>query len=1162
MKVDFQKLEKKILKFWKKNDIFNKSINQRSKSKNFVFYDGPITANARPGIHHTEARIFKDIIPRYKTMQGFRVERKNGWDTHGLPVELEVEKKLKFHTKHDIENYGISRFNKACKRNVKEYIPLLKDFTERIGYWVDMENSYITFETDYIETVWWIIKQIYKKGLLYKGHKVVPFCPRCGTSLSSHEVAQGYKKIKEPAIYVKLRIKNQNNYLLVWTTTPWTLPGNVAVAVNPNFRYAKVKVGADYFILAKERLEVLNQDYEVVEEMKGKDLLGLEYEPLFAFVKPDKKAHYVIAGDFVTVDEGTGLVHIAPAFGEDDMEVSKSNNLPVILNVNEEGKFKKEVKKWAGMDVKKADPLIIEDLRKRNLLFKTEHYEHDYPFCWRCNSHLLYYAKENWFINMQKVKKDLISNNQKINWIPSHLKEGRFGEWLREVKDWALSRERYWGTPLPVWQCKECNHLDVIGSKKDLLSKKYTTNKYFILRHGQTINQVRKEPLIYDWPSISTYPLTKKGKQQILKVAKKLKTEKIDLIYSSDSLRTRQTAKIVAKELGVKVYFDKRLRDVNLGVYAGKIVKEFHRDFTKEIGRFNRGPDKGESWLNIKRRVLPIIREIDKKHRGKTILIVSHGDPLWILEGMMKGWTNEKLLKEKVKRGTIKIAELRKIEFKNLPYNQKGNLDFHRPHIDKVKFFCPKCQNLMQRTTEVIDCWFDSGTMPFAQYHYPFENKKLIDKGVQFPADYIAEAIDQTRGWFYTLLAISTLLGFTSPFKNVLSLGHVLDEKGEKMSKSKGNLVDPWFVIEKYSADALRWYFFTVNQPYDPKLFSEKDVKEALKKFILTLWNCFVFFDTYAAKTKNQKPKTKNILDKWIISRLNKLILEVSGRLDNFDITQAARLIEDFVIEDLSQWYIRRSRMRFQGALKQDLVKDKNFLEASNALRFVLFNLIKITAPFIPFLSEEIYQRINRKSKVKSVHLEDWPKIDKRAINKGLNKKMSLTRKIVSLGLKARSESQLKVRQPLSKLQIANYKLQTEFLNLIKEELNVKEKEKKKNIKKRKSWIIAKEEELKITLNTKVTPQLRKEGEIREFVRLVQEMRKRAGLKPKDRILVQFSGPSKFKDVLSENRRTILKKVKAEDMRLLAKEKMATFNTQQEVQIGENKGYLGIKKIK
>jgi len=529
MEINFPKLEKKILKFWKENKVFEKSILRRKNVPSFVFYEGPPTANAKPGIHHVLSRVYKDIICRYKTMQGFRVLRKAGWDTHGLPVELEIEKKLGLKSKKEIEKYGIARFNKLCKKSVWEYKKDWERLTERIAFWLDMEKPYITYETDYIESVWWILKEIYKKGLIYQGYKVVPYCPRCGTSLSSHEVALGYKKIKELAVYVKFKAKNQktknkNEYLLVWTTTPWTLPGNVAIAVNPEFTYVKVKVKNEILILAKERLNVLGEGYKILNEVKGKNLVGLEYEPLYKFLKPDKKSWFVVSANFVSLDEGTGLVHIAPAFGEEDMELGEERNLPILMTVDESGCFIPKVKPWRGIFVKKADPLIIEDLKKRNLLFKEELYEHDYPFCWRCNSPLLYYAKQSWFINVKKIKKNLIEENQKINWIPPHLKKGRFGEWLKEIKDWAFSRERYWGTPLPIWQCSKCKNVEVIGSKKDLLSQRFSENNFYFLRHGHSLRQIKK--LAMSWPEKIRCPLTKKGEREVLRTAKELKRKK------------------------------------------------------------------------------------------------------------------------------------------------------------------------------------------------------------------------------------------------------------------------------------------------------------------------------------------------------------------------------------------------------------------------------------------------------------------------------------------------------------------------------------------------------------------------------------------------------------------------------------------------------------
>ena len=1127
MELNFPQKEQEILEFWKEKKIFERSISRRKKAKDFVFYEGPPTANAKPGIHHVLSRVFKDIICRYKTMQGFRVLRKAGWDTHGLPVELAIEKKLGLKNKKEIEKYGIAKFNKQCKESVWQYKQDWERLTERIGFWLDMEHPYITYENDYIETLWWIIKQIWQKGLLYKDYKVVPYCPRCGTSLSSHEVALGYKKIKEPAVYVKFEIRNSKfetnskpkiinskTFLLVWTTTPWTLPGNVAVAVNPEFTYVKVKVGEEYLILAKERIAAAGVAGEIIEEFKGKDLIGLQYERIFlrsdlpSYLSGGRTSFIVVAGDFVSLEEGTGLVHIAPAFGEDDMRVGKENNLPVILNVDEEGKFKKDVGKWAGMFVKDADSLIIKDLQERSILFKEELYKHDYPFCWRCDSPLLYYAKESWFIRMQDIKKDLIANNQKINWVPSHLKDGRFGEWLKELKDWAFSRERYWGTPLPIWQCKECGHKEVIGSKNDLLKQKSSTNKYYILRHGYSLRNHQK--IISSWPEIKPLPLTKKGKRQIKLAARKLKKEKIDLIFSSDILRTRQTAEITAKELGLKAEYSPQLRDINLGDFNGKPIAEFYKTFNlKDL--FWKAPPKGESWIDCKKRMVDFVQNLERKYKNKRILIVSHGDPLWLLEGTFSGWTNEQLWYSKEgHRSYIKTGELRKIDFRNMPYNEKMELDFHRPYIDEVKFLCVKCSSPMERVPEVVDVWFDSGSMPFAS-------------AAVFPADYICEGIDQTRGWFYTLLAISTLLGRGPSYKNVISVGHVLDEKGEKMSKSKGNVVDPWYIIEKYGADAVRWYFYTVNQPGDPKLFAEKDIDQSLKKFILILWNCFTFYQTYK-KTKNKKQKTKNILDRWIISELNELIFEATEKLDKYDVTGAARAIEGFVVNDLSLWYIRRSRKRFE--------------EAAGTLRLVLSTLSKLTAPFTPFLSEEIYRGIFnfQFSIFKSVHLENWPEADKKLIDKRLNQKMEKVREIVTLALAERAKAGIKVRQPLASLQLPE-KIDKDLLDLIKDEVNVKEIIFGKTLK----------------LDTKITQELKEEGIIREVVRQINEMRKKAGLKSKDKISIQYSGTPELNKVLEKNKKTILIQTQAKDFK--------PGEGGKQVEIGQQNLWLAVKKL-
>ncbi len=1195
----FSQEENKIIKFWEENKIFEKSIEQRKNAPDFVFYEGPPTANGKPGIHHVLARVFKDIICRYKTMKGSRVLRKAGWDTHGLPVELEIEKKLGLKTKKEIEKYGIDKFNEQCRQSVWQYVADWKNLTRRIGYWLDMEKPYITYDPFYIESVWWIIKQIFQKGLLYQDYKVVPYCSRCGTVLSSHEVAQGYQKVEETTIYVKFKAKGENlknTYFLVWTTTPWTLPGNVAIAINKNFTYCKVKnqnaeEKIEYLIVAKERLAALAGNYEIVEEIGGKDLLGLQYQPLFDFYSPEKendRAYEILDADFVSSEDGTGLVHIAPAFGEEDMGLVKMQNaksktqkkpeFPILLTVDEEGKFKPEIKRWAGIFVKKADPLIIEYLKKEGIIFRSERYEHDYPFCWRCKTPLLYYAKPSWYIETTRVQQKMIENNQKINWIPAHIKEGRFGEWLKDLKDWAFSRERYWGTPLPVWQCqtgkpktknpkfqtnpklkiqnpKKCDHIEVIGSREDLKKQKFSTNNYFLLRHGESIPNIKE--FHCSWPEPKDGPLTMNGRKQIEKLIPKIKKGKIDLIFSSDILRAKQTAEIISLAVNVKIEYDKRLREIDFGNLNGKDLSEAREYFDPEsqsseeeiiFKKFYDGFPGGEKYSQAMARMREFIKEVERKYENKNILIISHDAPISLLFYSMNGYDFLGGVEQR-KKISFKTGEMRGLIYKNFSYNQKGELDFHRPYVDEVKFYCPKCGGSMERVPEVIDCWFDSGAMPFAQAHFPFACDQArasrfkiqsLKQPKLFPADYIAEAVDQTRGWFYTLLAISTLLDFPAPYKNVISLGHVLDEKGEKMSKSLGNMVDPWQIAEKYGADALRWYFYTINQPGDPKFFSEKDFSDSLRRFIIIFWNCCSFWETY--KISSVRPqiskfksrgadllagKRNHILDQWILSKFNHLILGAGKELDDYNIARAARLIEEFVINDLSLWYIRRSRKRFQQP-----ESERDFKSALTTLQSILLDLSKITAPFIPFLSERIYAKVVGHS---SVHLENWPKADKKMILKDLERKMAAARDIVKIGLRMRESAGIKVRQPLKTILIEEKKdsaIGGKFLKIVKEELNVKNAkltdkiEKEINPGERSKWIVDQENSTKIALKIEIDETLKNEGILRDFIRIVQGMRKKAGYTPDDRANLYFFTDEGIKKIITENRSSIARQAR------------------------------------
>ncbi|HEX7395123.1 MAG TPA: isoleucine--tRNA ligase [Anaerolineaceae bacterium] len=848
-------VEEAALRFWKSHDIFHKSMEERAGGPEYVFFEGPPTANGKPGVHHVLARAFKDIFPRYKTMQGFHVSRRGGWDTHGLPVEIEVEKMLGFKNKQDIEKYGIAEFNALCRESAFKYIQEWERLTDRIGYWVDLNDAYITYTNPYIESVWWILKSFWEKDLLYQGFKVVPYCPRCGTPLSDHEVALGYDEAVDPSVFVRMPLVDmQGTSLLVWTTTPWTLPANVAVAVSPEVEYVTVERelqegGNERLIMAELLLEKVfgDEPVTVVDRFKGRQLKGKRYKPLFTFMPTDKPAHRVILGDFVTTEDGTGLVHIAPAFGAEDMQVALEEDLPILMTVAEDGTFKSDIRPWAGVFVKDADPFITQDLQARGLLFREGTITHTYPFCWRCSTPLLYYARPTWYIRTSQYKEKLVALNDRINWYPGHIKYGRFGNWLENNVDWALGRERYWGTPLPVWECEDCHHQVCVGSVDEL-------------------------------------------------------------------------AKLANRDL--------------------------------------------------------------------------------------------------------------------------AGLDLHRPYVDEVKGICPQCSGSMKRVPELIDVWFDSGSMPIAQWHYPFENQAKFEN--QFPADYICEAVDQTRGWFYSLHAISSLLFETECFKNVICLGLILDGEGRKMSKHVGNVMDPWEVINEHGADAIRWYLYTATPPGQEKRFSSNLVAEVIRTFTLTLWNTYSFFVTYA-NLDGWKPQSGvkveySAMDRWLRSALHTLVRDVTSSLETYDVLGATRPVEVFV-EQLSKWYLRRSRRRFW---KSESDNDKQAAYAT--LYEALVTLSKLLAPTMPFMAEELYQNLVRsfdQSAPLSVHLAEWPTYDTSLIDEKLNREMALTVKLASLGHAARNKANRKVRQPLAEAfyAVGNAEEQAvvnQYADLLADELNVK----------------------------------------------------------------------------------------------------------------------------
>lgn len=1115
-KSDRAQREEKILSFWKEKNIFKKTLEKKSPKREFVFYEGPPTANGRPGIHHVEARSFKDAIPRYKTMQGYHVRRKAGWDTHGLPVELEVEKQLGLKSKREIEEYGVAKFNEECKQNVWKYVDEWQKFTDRVGYWVDLDNAYVTYHNSYIESVWSVLSHVNDRGLLYKDYKVVPWCPRCGTGLSSHELAQGYQDVKDLSVYTKFKVVGEENtYFLAWTTTPWTLPGNVALAVGEKIDYVEIKHGEDQranLVLAKDRLEIVEGDYEIVREMKGSDLVGLEYESLYPFLKESykgegiEKAYKVYAADFVNTEDGTGIVHTAVMYGQDDFVLGTELGLPKHHLVDETGHFKPETGFLASKFVKDEETAvdIIKDLAHRGLLFKKEKYEHSYPFCWRCKTPLIYYARDSWYIRMSDLRDGLVSENKKINWEPDHIKEGRFGEWLREVKDWALSRERYWGTPLPVWLNSD-NSKKLVVDSIEMLKKhaKTSGNKYFVMRHGEAQNNVDR---LVSAANLNIHPLSQLGREQVRESSEKLKKEKIDLVITSPFMRTKETAKLAAEIFGLpegSVIVDERLREFDAGDFEGKNEDELHAYFDSNNLFLGKCPG-GESFTDAKKRLGEALEDLEKTYHGKNILIVTHKVCGWLLVAAAKRLNGVEAEELDVYINNGQVIEL---ETPVLPHNADFELDLHKPYIDEVVL--EKDGEEYRRAKEVMDVWLDSGCMPFAQ-DAP-ERKKTGDfSKILYPADYISEAIDQTRGWFYTLHAVGVLMERGAAYKNVISLGHILDQEGKKMSKSVGNVVNPWEMIDKYGVDALRLWMYSVNQPGESKNFDERTVDELNKRIFNLLDNVYSFYELYKdsnLEAKNSRPQSTHILDKWILARLDELVSLTTSKLDNYKLLEPVRAMREF-IDDLSTWYLRRSRDRLKDGDK----------DAQETLHYMMKNLAKLLAPFAPFYADDLYQKLRTNNDPESVHLEVWPSAKRsffalsplfgdsdstqKLRSAPVLEKMNKVRIIVSQALDERQKANIKVRQPLQKLAVKSLQLTDEYLELIKDEVNVKEVVEDPNLDK------------EVELDTNITSELEEEGLVREEIRNIQDLRKEKNLKPGDKM--EYEVPADKKELFAK----------------------------------------------
>ncbi len=1083
--------EEEILAFWNEERIFERSLEKPAPNGEFIFYDGPPFATGLPHYGHILAGTVKDVIPRYKTMRGYRVPRRWGWDCHGLPLENEIEKELGLKTKRDIESYGVGAFNAKARGNVLRYANDWKRIIPRMGRWVDMERDYKTMDAPYTESVWWSFKTLHDKGLIYEGFKSMHLCPRCETTLSNFEVSQGYRDITDLSVVVKLELADEpGTFLLAWTTTPWTLPGNMAAAVKEDARYVRVVVSGEHYILAKERLAVLGETaYSVLGEIAGSELVGKRYAPPFPYyadanLKGKEHTWKVYAAPFVSLDEGTGIVHVAPAFGAEDLALAQRENIPVVHHVATDGTFKPEVSDFTGMSVKpkddhqSADVAIIKNLAHRNLLFKKEKVTHSYPHCWRCDTPLINYASNSWFVRVTSIRDALVRENRKTRWVPADIRDGRFGKWLESARDWAISRSRYWGAPIPVWKDSVTGEVVVVGSIDDLKKHvKRSGNRYFAMRHGEADHNVAN--ILSSNPE-NTHHLTERGREQIEEVSRSLKRKGIDLIIVSPFARTRETANIVMRVLGLAseaLVVDERLVELKVGdAFEGKSVEAYHAFFSSIRERFVRAPEGGETIPDVRRRMGAFLYDLERKFSNKNILIISHGDPLWSLRSIAQGLGREDMLTLR-ERDYQEPGSVRTLDFVSLPVNDEYEIDLHRPFIDDVALVSA-AGNPLVRVPGVFDCWFESGSMPYAQSHYPFENTRFNPRGRWFgssrgfPADFIAEGLDQTRGWFYSLLVLSVALFGRSPYRNVIVNGLVLAEDGRKMSKRFKNYPEPMEVVDRYGADALRLYLLASPIMRGEDLnFSEGGVGETMRKNIARLDNVLAFFRLYPGDERASRA-SMHVLDRWILARLDGVIGAVTDGLERYELDVAARPIADF-IDDLSTWYLRRSRDRF---------KSGDAAAARATTRFVMRELAKVMAPMTPFFAEHLFRSVRAADEPESVHLADWPTAVKP--DRAVLTAMASARRIVAIGLEARAKAGIKVRQPLAVMETTEV-VPSEYVSLIVDELNVKH------------ILFGASAD---GLDTTMTPELAEEGVVREVVRLVQDKRKEAGLSPQDHI--------------------------------------------------------------